>query len=274
MSSLTAVVLTKNNESILAACLECLQFCQQIIVIDSNSSDRTREVAEQYNCRVINYDAESFAKKREKALDLVKTEWLLYIDSDERVSPQLAEAILAAIATNQASALSFSRENICYGYSLNHGGWDQDVVTRVFRKKDLRGWQGEIHESPLFTGSVQVLQQKLLHLTHRNTQDNLRKSADWTIKEAELLAKAKAAPVTLGVIVRKGVMEFYRRAWQKKGYRDGLPGLIEALVQGMNRMLVYIQLWELQQKPSLIERYQQQEEKIARTWQQSRLKKT
>jgi hypothetical protein len=123
-----------------------------------------------------------------------------------------------------------------------------------------------IHESPVFTGGVQALQFPLLHLTHRNTRECLFKSAEWTPMEAQLFVDAKVPPVTLFTLLRKMIMEVVRRAIAQGGYRDGLVGWIEALIQGMNRLLVYVQVWELQQQPSLADRYQQYELEVVTAW--------
>ena len=191
---------------------------------------------------------------------------MIYIDADERVTPRLYQEIAVHLETGDAPVLGFRRENICYGHLLRQGGWDKDFVTRVFRRDSLQGWNGQIHESPEFAGSVLILHTPLIHLTHRSTQDNLYKSAGWTIKEAELLAADGVDKVTFFTLIRKGVLEFIRRAIFAKGHKDGLPGLIEALTQAINRVMVYIQVWELQQKPTLPERYLKKEEEIVRLW--------
>lgn len=265
-SNLTALIIAKNEEKMLAACLESLAFCQKIIVLDTGSNDQTAKIAEDYGCQVIGFAHDSFAKLREKASSLVETEWLFYIDADERVTPNLAKEILLHIEQNDCQVMTLNRENICYGTKLNFGNWQRDAVTRIFKKENLKAWQGEIHESPIFAGQEVQLKNKLVHLTHRKTQDNLRKSAEWTIKEARALEAAMVKKVNLGLILRKGIMEFYRRAFKHQGYKDGMPGLIEALVQAINRMIVYIQVWELQQKPSLETRYQKIEQELKKLW--------
>lgn len=265
-SNLTALIIAKNEEKMLQACLETLSFCQKIIVLDTGSSDRTANIAEDYNCKVVSFAHESFAKLRDKAQSLVETEWLFYIDADERVTPTLAKEILLHIEKNDCQIMTIRRENICYGTRLNFGNWQNDLVTRVFKNNNLKGWRGEIHESPIYEGCEVQLQHKLIHLTHRSTQDNLRKSADWTIKEARALEAAMVKKVTLPLILRKGVMEFYRRVIRHRAYKDGMPGLIEALVQAINRMIVYIQVWELQQKPSIEIRYEKIDQEIKNLW--------
>ena len=265
-SNLTALIIAKNEEKMLAACLDTLSFCEKIIVVDTGSQDQTAKIAESYNCQVISFVHESFAKLREKAQSLVETKWLFYIDADERITPGLAKEILLHLEQDDCQVMTLSRDNICYGTKFNFGNWQHDYVTRIFKKENLKGWRGTIHESPIYFGQEIKLKQSLIHLTHRNTQDNLRKSADWTIKEAVALEAAMVKKVTLRLILRKGIMEFYRRAFKYQGYKDGVPGLIEALVQAINRMIVYIQVWELQQKPSIATRYAKIEQEIKNLW--------
>jgi glycosyltransferase involved in cell wall biosynthesis len=267
--NITAIVLAKNEVEMISNCIETLRWCDEVIVIDSGSTDDTAAIAENAGARVVRHKSDSFAQLRDLGLRHVKTDWVIYIDADERVTPRLYQEIAVNIETENADVLQMFRENICYGQVLRHGGWQNDMVTRIFRKSALKGWHGVIHESPEFEGSVKQLHTPLIHLTHRSTQDNLRKSADWTIKEAELLAESDIDPVTLSTLLRKGIMEFIRRAYLKGGRKDGMAGIVESIVQGMNRVMVYIQVWELQQKPSIKDVYQKTERQIADQWKQN-----
>lgn len=248
-------------------CIRSVMWCDEILVIDDSSTDETLQKAESLGAKVVSFSHPSFARKRNEALKHAKHDWILYLDADERVTPTLAKEILVNIETATASALRFRRENYAYGHQFQYGGWENDWVTRVFQKASLQGWDGDIHESPIFSGATADLHSPLIHLTHRSTEDNLRKSADWTKIEAELLFKAGVAPVSIFTLFRKGSMEFFRRAMIQQGYRDGQAGLVEAVVQALNRIMVYIQVWELQQKPSLPDRYQKKEAEIAALWQ-------
>lgn len=268
MPSITALILAKNEAEMLANCIDSVRWCDEIIVIDDDSTDNTALIAENAGARVVSFKTTNFAKKREFALKKAKTDWIFYIDADERVTPRLFQEIAVHLETNQASALRFRRQNRCYGNIFQHGGWEQDYVTRIFKRSDITGWEGSIHESPVFEGDVVTLHTPLEHFTHRNTRDNLLKTADWTPIEAALLAESLQEPVTFFTILRKGVMECIRRGIFKQGYKDGTAGMIEALVQGINRSLVYIQVWELQQKPPISERYQKHEQEIAQLWKQ------
>ncbi len=266
--SITGVIVAKNEAETIVNSIETLRWCDDILVIDSGSTDETAAVAEATGVRVVGFSHPSMAKIRNEALKRIKTDWLFYLDADERVTPVLAREVMVNLETSTASALRLKRQNVHYGRVFRHGGWQDDYVTRVFKKADFQKWYGKIHESPKFLGELITLNSPLIHLTHRNTVDGLKKTISWTPIEAELLYKSGAQPVKLLTLLRKGGLEFIRRGIFKQGYRDGLAGWIEALVQGMNRMLVYIQLWELQQQPSLPETYQKIEQEIAKLWQQ------
>jgi glycosyltransferase involved in cell wall biosynthesis len=268
--NITAVILARNEAAMIEGCIRTLSWCREILVIDDSSSDETAQKAEALGARVVKFSHPSFARKRNEALKHAKGEWLFYIDADERVTPTLAKEILVHIETGAAPVLKIRRENYAYGHFFQYGGWQHDWVTPVFQKEALREWTGDIHESPVYEGETAELHSPLLHLTHRSTEENLRKSADWTKIEAELLYKAGEKPVRFITLLRKGTLEFFRRAVQQKGYRDGLAGLIEALVQGINRIFVYIQVWEFQQKPDLPERYQKKEQEIQALWKQEK----
>jgi len=265
--SITAIIIARNEAEMIVNCINTLSWCDEILVVDSASSDETAKLAENTGVRVVSFYHRSMAKTRNEALKKIKTDWAIYIDADERVTPILAKEIMVQLETSSAVALSMPRQNIHYGKIMQHGGWDQDPVTRVFNKNKFQEWYGDIHESPKFNGEEIRLKSPLIHLTHRNTLDGLKKTISWTPIEADLLAKAKVKPVNIVTILRKGVMEFIRRGVFKQGYKDGVEGWIESIVQGINRMLVYIQLWERQRKPSLENSYQQIEQQISKMWQ-------
>jgi len=267
-STITAIIIAKNEEEMIVNCVETVRWCDEILVIDNNSTDKTVQLAEASGARVVGTKASSFSELRNEGLKKAKTDWVFYLDADERVTPKLAQEIQVHVETNDAAVLQVKRKNIYYGQLVTHGGWGRDLLERVFLRSALKTWQGQVHESPEFTGQVIKLHQELVHFTHRNTRDNLLKSADWTLIEAKLLYEAKSPQVKISTLFRKAIMEFVRRLIFKKGYQDGIVGWIESMVQGMNKFLVYLQLWELQQKPSLSDQYQQAEREIVELWKQ------
>lgn len=267
---LTAIVLAKNEAEMLPACLSCLSWCQEIVVIDTGSQDKTSEIAENFGAKVIAFQHFSFARLREEGLKRTQTSWIFYVDADERVTPVLAQEIITQLEKNRVAALQLKRENVFYGQTMKAGGWQMDEVTRIFKRDNLKSWQGEIHESPVFTGETLLLQSPLIHLTHRSTAEGLIKSSRWTPIEAKLLFEAGAASVSFGMLIRKGLGEFVRRAITNRGYRDGQTGLVEALIQAINRILVYVQVWELQHQPKIKDLYQVKEREIELLWEDDR----
>jgi len=265
--TVTAVVLAFNEQPMIEACLNTLHWTREVIVVDTGSSDETVKLAESLGARVVSIKSPSFAYLRTEVLKHVKTSWVVYVDADERITPRLAQEILVNIETQSAEALAFHRQNIYFGQIMKGGGWQNDLLTRVFRVDKLKTWQGMIHESPVFIGKQKVLVSPLIHLSHRSAVDGLYKTALWTPKEAQLLAESPVTPqIGFKHILKKMISEFIRRALFKHGFRDGQAGLIEALIQGINRALVYIQVWERQQIPSITEKYQKKEEDIHQEW--------
>ena len=266
MTELTAVILVKNEAQMIAACIDTLSWCTSILILDDGSTDETVQIAESKGASVISFSHRSFARKRDEALKRVKTPWVMYIDADERITPTLAKEILVQLETSGATALRVQRTPIYFGKTLRFGGWGNDFATRIFKTTALSGWQGDVHESPQYSGSLLTLKTPLIHLTHRDVVSGLYKTASWTPIEAEALFKANEAPVTFMTLLRKGFMEFFRRVVLQQGYRDGMTGLVEASIQAMNRVLVYMQVWERQQKPPILECYQVIENEVSDLW--------
>ena len=264
---ITVVIVAKNEARMLPDCLALLRAFPNILVIDNDSSDETNAIAKRFGATVVTAKSKDFSKLRNIGLKLAQTQWLFYLDADERLSPKLTQELAQIISADMAVVAGGPRLNYFYGHKFKAGGWENDRVTRLFKKEALRGWSGEIHESPIFEGAKISWKNPLIHLTHRSTAENLLKSASWTKMEAKLLVDSGTIPmVNKRVILRKGMMEFYRRYWKFKGHRDGMAGFVESLVQAMNKMMVYIQVWELQLEPSLKERYQKIENNLEESW--------
>lgn len=264
--TISALIIAKNEALMIENCIKSVDWCDEVIVIDDGSIDETREIAELHGAHVISFKHDSFSRLREEALKRAKSAWVFYIDADERVTPTLAKEIKVMMETSSATAFSVDRENIFFGVKFIAGGSQEDWHERVFKKDSLSGWFGKVHESPQFTGELIKLKTKLIHFTHRDTVSGLLKTAAWTPIEAKELYKSGIAKVTLATLCRKGFMEFFRRAVIKRGYKDGMAGLVEAVIQGINRVLVYIQVWELQQEPSISEKYIVKEKQITELW--------
>lgn len=243
----SAVVLTHNSSAVIGDCLRSLNFVDEIIVVDDDSTDSTEKIAAGFSAKIFKKKLVSFASQRNFAISQAKSSWVLMIDSDERVPDQLAEEIKLAVKTDETSAYRMKRLNYFFGRVMKHGGYWPDWQTRLFKVEDFKKYTGAIHESSHFNGQLGSLKSALTHFSHNNISECLTKSISWTKKEAAEFIKANHPPVTWWRILKVMLWEFCFRYFKKLAILDGYIGLVESLLQAMNRFFVYQQVWERQQ---------------------------
>lgn len=260
--TIAAIIITKNEEGMIANCISSVRFADEIVVVDTGSADKTIEIARREGAVVIEMKSGNFSTWRNEAKNSTAADWLLYIDADERVTPALRKELSIAVEKTSLSGFELSRKNIHFGKWMEHGGWEQDNPLRLFKREALVRWDGLIHEHAVISGNIGRLQSPLVHLTHRSIRDGLLKSHSWIDLEAKLLVESGLTPVTTRTLLRKSGAEFFRRYVARKGWQDGIEGFIESMQQAINRFFVYARVWELQQKPGIDERYLQIEKEI------------
>lgn len=255
---LGAIIIARNEEEMIAGCLEKLKWLDEVILVDTGSTDKTLAVAKKTlpSVKILATKDGDFSQWRNLGFKKASADWILYVDADERINRSLKKEIISNIEKkNEVAAFCFPRENYYFGQRVKYGGSWPDFVTRLFKKSKFLGWEGIIHESPKFKGKLQTLKNPIVHLAHRNLSSCLRKGIKWTKLEAELLFQASHPRVTWWRLIKVSLEEFVKRYLILQGWRDGTVGMIEALVQNCNRFMVYVQLWEKQQKPSLKKKY-------------------
>ena len=261
---LSALILAKNEQEMIGDCLSQLSFADEIIVCDQDSSDKTVEIAKKYTTKVLNSNLWQFDKNRNLLLSQAKGKWVLYVDCDERLTSQLIHEIKKAMKdqdfpaylgpqsessrtkTAECSAFYIPRKNFVLGKHVRHGGWWPDFAPRLFKKDDLIGWTGYVHESPQINGKFGYLRQPLIHISARSLNLMLAKSTKWAKIEADLFYKAGNHKVTAPKVTKAALSEFFRRYITKMGILDGTIGLIEAIYQGLHQAMVLTYLWEIQ----------------------------
>lgn len=249
-SKLSVVVITRNEEVHLPDCLKTVKWAEEIIVVDSGSSDKTVEVAKGLGARVIEHKEGGFSDWRNRGLSEVRGEWILYIDADERVSNDLRHEIESVIEDNQSrikqTAYAIPRRNIILGREMRHGGWWPDYVKRLFLKGKFKGWSGELHEEPHFQGELGHLQNPLIHIKEDNFEKMIDKTNEWSEIEAKLMYKANHPKMTILRFFSAGFREFWLRMIVKTAFLDGAEGVIFAFYQVYSRLISYTKLWEAQ----------------------------
>lgn len=241
MNNLTAVIIAKNEEKMILDCIKSVNFADRVMVVDCQSEDKTAEISRKAGATVLSHVFKDFAFLRNYPLKFVHTDWILYIDADERVNEHLKKNILQNL-TGIDSVYYLIRKNYYFGRP-----WPKkEKILRLFRTKALKGWYGKIHESPRFFGQPQTLNGELLHYTHRNLEEMLEKTIVWSGMEAALLFKADHPPVTWWRLIRVFITGFFNSYVRDRGFLVGGIGLIESIYQGYSMFITYVKLWELQ----------------------------
>lgn len=247
MLKLSIIIIAKNAEDLIVDCIESVKFADEIIVVDDNSEDRTSDIAKKLGAKIIENNTKSFAEKRNIGLSHAKGEWVLYIDTDERVSKELRENIKRVISENgEYAAYKLQRQNFYLG---NHPWPKIEQLERLFRHDKLKGWYGDLHESPKVEGTVGVLNGYLFHYTHRDLSSMLSKTIEWSDREAKLRLDANHPKMTWWRFPRVMMTAFMDSYIGQQGYKAGTMGLIESMYQAFSMFVTYAKLWELQNFP-------------------------
>lgn len=251
--NISGIIINKNGGKKLAECLESLKFCDEILLIDSGSTDSSLEIARKYHVKIISVESKGFSDSRNIGAREAGGEWLLYVDADERINLELSKqiAMLSAswrIDRNDIGSYKIYRKNIILGKWLRHGGWWPDPVHRLIKKSALIKWKGELHESPVVEGVISLIQEPIIHLSKDSISDMVKNSKEFAPIEARLMLKANHPPVRIYHFLLAMGKEFWNRGVAKMGWLDGIVGIIEVFYQMFHQFLVYSLLWQMQKK--------------------------
>lgn len=243
MLPVTACIIAFNEEEKLEACIRSASFCAHVVVVDSHSTDRTRDIAASLGATVVERDWPGHIDQKNFAIDQATTEWVLCLDADERVTPELRARIEAALAAPEADGYTVNRRNIYLGKWIRRGGWYPDRKVRLFRRTKGR-WGGvNPHDHVHVQGPVRDLDADLEHLSYDSIADHL-KTIDYfsTIAAGEKLSRGQRG---LGLqLVFNPPFKFFKMFVLKLGFLDGWRGLIVAALGAFYVFLRYAKLWE------------------------------
>jgi len=246
---LSAIIIAKNEEEKISACIKSVSFADEIIVVDSGSEDKTIEISKKLGANIFKSSKKSFKDWRNEGLKNAKGDWILYIDADERVGKELKKEIVSILSSDSKhSYFVIPRKNKILGKFMKHGGWYPDYVKRLFRKEKLVEWVNDLHEEPIVMGSFGYLKNDLLHIKHDNLFDMVEKTNRWSEIEAKLLYDSKHPRMETWRFIRIMATEFIYRMIKKRAFLDGKEGVLYAIYQVYSRFLSYAKLWEMQLK--------------------------
>jgi len=248
MGTLSVVTIALNEERNIAECLASVHWADELIVVDSGSTDRTMELARQYTSKVLSVEWKGYGATKNYALDQAAGDWVLWLDADERVTPPLADEIKQVIAGNgETSGYSVARRAYFLGRWIKHCGWYPSRVTRLFRRTQGRFSENRVHEQLIVHGSVGALQNDLMHYTDPDLQHYFTKFNRYTSLAAEDMA-ASGKRFSLPDLLFRPSFLFVKMYFLRLGFLDGIHGFILSVVSAGYVFVKYAKLWELQRK--------------------------
>jgi glycosyltransferase involved in cell wall biosynthesis len=225
MTSLSLIVITKNEEASIARCLGSVSFADDIVVVDSGSTDRTVEIARAHGANVVSTnDWPGFGPQKSRALDLARSDWVLSLDADEWIEESFVPTVKRAIADpNAPDAYRMSRRSRFCGKIIRHGSWSSDHVVRLFRRGRARFSDDLVHEGLIVDGRIRTLNARIEHDSITSLADAEDKIERYSIAAAEQLATRGARGSPLKASLR-GWAAFLKSYVFRAGFLDGAAG--------------------------------------------------
>lgn len=240
---LSAVVITKNEEQNVAACLESLKFADEIVVVDSGSADRTVELARRAGARVETRAFDNFAAQKNFAVRLASGDWIISVDADERVSAELAAEIRKKIMDKDTfNAYHIRRRTNLFGRDFRFSGLQHDAPIRLFRKSGA-SFENAVHEIVRHDGRAGTLGSTLEHRSFQTLRDYWRRLEQYTAIEA---AQSPKRELTASGLLLKPFGRFCQIYFMGQGFRDGIEGFIYAVLSGYYEFVRWIKQARLQ----------------------------
>jgi glycosyltransferase involved in cell wall biosynthesis len=241
---LSVVLITQNAAAQLPDCLASVAFADEVVVVDSDSSDGTAEVAARYGARVVTKEWLGFGRQKQFAVEQAAHDWVLCLDADERVSPELAASLVRVLDAPAAPVYRMARRNRFLGRWLRHGEGYPDWSTRLFDRRQARWSDDAVHEKVLYAVTPGTLAGDLLHESAESLGRYLDKQNRYsTLAAQELHQRGRSAG--LAELALSPLVRFVKFYFLRLGCLDGLPGLVHISIGCMTSFLKYAKLIEL-----------------------------
>ena len=250
MPKLSVIVISKNEAANIRACLESVAWADEIIVVDSGSTDGTVELAREFTSHVyLHPDWPGFGPQKNRALDYAMGDWVLSIDADERVTPELRIAIEAVMRNDANACVAYrvSRLSSYCGRYMRHSGWYPDRIVRLFRRNVARFSDDLVHERLLIEGVIGQLDGELLHYAFDSAEEVLHKMDMYSTAGAQRLHQQGRKATLTGAVLR-GMWSFFRTWVLRAGFLDGREGFMLAISNAEGTYYRYIKLMQLNRR--------------------------
>ncbi|WP_294661607.1 glycosyltransferase family 2 protein [uncultured Fusobacterium sp.] len=250
---LSAAIMTFNEERNLERTLKALaDICDEIVIVDSGSTDGTKVVAEKYGAKFIYQPWLGYGKQRNTAIESCNGKWILAVDADEELSPELKQKIIEIInGTEDKKVYEINRLSVCFGKQIKHGGWGTSYAVRLFLKTAGRFNDNTVHESFVTQEEVYKIKEDIYHHSYLTLEDYFSKFNRYTTEGAlEYYKKGKKA--SIGQIIFNPIYKFIRMYIIRLGFLDGVEGFLLASTSSMYSMVKYFKLREIYKNGSYV----------------------
>ncbi|PQJ14220.1 glycosyltransferase family 2 protein [Nonlabens tegetincola] len=245
--NITAIIPAFNEEHNIVDVLKSVDFCDEVILVDSNSTDNTVELAKPYFTKLLTRNYEHSASQKNWAIPQAKHEWILLVDADERVTPALKEEILNLYPTLDTSdyvGYWIGRRNFFMGKQVRYSGWKNDKVIRLFKKSKCKYKDKHVHSEIIADGPVGKLENRFLHYKYVSMDHHVKKLQRYADLQAKDFDK-KVGKITAYHIVIKPMWGFFKHFFVQKGFLDGFVGFTIAYLRSYMIFMRYVKLWLL-----------------------------
>ena len=251
MKSVSVIILTLNEEANIRECLNSVSWTTEVLVVDSESTDKTVAIARECGATVLSIPWEGYGRTKNRALEHAASEWILWLDADERVTPELAKEIQQLLPSDEEtySAFTVARRAYFLGRWIRHSGWYPGRVTRLFRKGSGKFTESLVHESLQVAGPIGNLHNDLVHLTDPNLEHYFVKFNRYTTLAAGDLEK-KGKHFRIHQLFGRPLFTFFRMYILRWGFRDGIQGFILCTLSACYVFVKYAKLWERYSTPT------------------------
>lgn len=242
------VVITLNEEKNIKRCIESASWVDDVVVLDSKSADRTQSLARELDARVFDEPFRGYREQKARATELAKHDWVLSLDADEALSPELSKEILEKLENLDPKLDGFEIPRLSFhmGRWIKHGGWYPDAQVRLFHRRRASWVGGHVHER-VAAQKVLRLKNNILHWVFDDLSDQVETNNRYSSKGAlDLYDKGKSFSVAK--LIFKPVSKFVETYVFKRGFLDGLPGFIISVGAAYSVFLKFAKLWELKKK--------------------------
>ena len=242
-NKLSAVLIVKNEAANIERCLQLLSFADEIVVLDTGSTDNTVEICKKYTDKIYTLDKwEGFGKAKQTAVNYAKYDWILSIDADEVITTELANKIQQILKNPDFEAYSIKRNSFYLGKLIKHSGWNKDYPKRLFNKNKAQYNEAKVHESVIVNGKLGKIEEPFLHYTYPDIKSHINKILQYS--ELAIGQNNKKSSIFTAIIRSKA--KFFKMYLIQLGILDGKQGLILAMLSAFGVLIKYLRIWEAQ----------------------------